>query len=77
MIKVLTCCKSISVDKMCHIEYFVRATPLDTPHSQYEPSFIVENKFFETQKEAEKLKEKCIKNRDFIWCKLSVCERIT
>ena len=77
MRKVLTRYKSIPIEKMCHIEYYVRATPFDTPHSQYEPPFIVKNKFFETQEEAEALKEKCIKNRDFIWCKLSICEKIT
>ena len=59
---------------VCEVKYYVLGTPLTDPHFAPEPSFVVENHYFETRKEAEALKEE-LEQKD-AWVEYEVCEKI-
>ena len=43
------------VEKLCDVKYYVWAIPVVDPHFRTPPSFVLEDKYFETRAEAEKL----------------------
>ena len=62
------------VDKMCHIEFYVWADPLDGGMGFCGGNpFVLEGAYFETREEAEALMEKHRAD----WCEFEIRERIT
>lgn len=68
--------KEIIIEKECECEvkYYVLARPLVDPHFRPEPSFVVEDKYFDTEEEAENFKTELEKVPGFI--EYIVCEKI-
>lgn len=66
--------KCVPVEKLCDVKYYVWARPIVDPHFQVPPSFILENKYFETRAEAEKLLEEWEKKG--AWLTYEIRERI-
>ena len=64
----------ITTKALCHVTYYVLATPCVDPHFKPEPSYIVDNRFFETKEEAEAFKEKL--DLTTLWTMYKVCERV-
>lgn len=49
----------IPMEHLCNVQYYVEAEPVVDPHFMPEPPFVVDNKFFDTRKEAEDFKKTC------------------
>lgn len=77
MKQVLTRFVSVPVQKLCHIQWGVRVEPFSDPHFRPEPSYILENKYFETFEEAQAFLKENEAYRKAGGDRLSVVQKIT
>lgn len=63
------------VEKLCDVKYYVWAIPIGDPHFVDPPPFVLEDKYFETKEEAEKLLEEWEKKG--AWLEYEIREKIT
>ena len=66
--------RCVPVEMLCDVKYYVWASPIGDPHFSVPESFVLEDKYFETRAEAEKLLEEW-KKRD-AWMEYEIRERI-
>ena len=74
MKKMLTRPVTTFVEKLCDVKYYVKADPYTDPHFRPDPSFVMNNAYFDTIEEAEALKKE--KEKVFFG-ELTVYELIT
>ena len=72
MIKIMTI--NIPVNKLCEVQYYIEGHPLTDGHFIPEPDFIYENRYFNTEEEANKVKEELDKKGH--WVNYKVREKI-
>ena len=77
MKQTLTQFVSVPVQKLCHIQWGIRVEPFNDPHFRSEPSYILENKYFETFEEAETFLKENEAYRKSVGDRLSVVQKIT
>ena len=67
---------TVNIPTLCEVTYYIWAEPYDDPHVRPEPSFVFENKYFETEKEATDYLTEWEKNHVFFG-RLRVREKVT
>ena len=77
MKQILTRFVSVPAQKLCHVQWSVRVEPFNDPHFRPEPSYILENKYFETFEEAEAFLKENEAYRKTVGDRLSVVQKIT
>ena len=63
------------VEKLCDVKYYVWAIPVVDPHFREPPSFVLEDKYFETRAEAEELLAEWKKSG--AWLEYEIREKVT
>jgi len=65
---------NVPTKKLCEVQYYIVGHPLTDRHFIPEPDFIFENRYFDTEEEANKVKEELDKKGH--WVNYKVCEKI-
>lgn len=56
----------VDIDREPKVQYYVYATPIGDQHFYNEPSYVVDDKYFDTIEEAEQLKAECESKPNYI-----------